>query len=265
MQNPMTDTVNWVAAMPESQAHQATTRENWMHPIRWIPPAATSLLDVGCNVGELLEYCHKLYPLMHLAGVEINRAALERARQRLPFTELYSSSAVEMPFADQSFDCITCIETLEHIPAQLRKQCLREIRRVLKPGGRFVLRVPHAGIFAFLDSNNLRFRLPSVYRRLLKKGRRDAGYARGSDDVVWHHHFTRDELFELLGDDWQLEASRTGGLLLLPLTDFLLWPFYRTQRTDNIFYRALHSLAEVDIGWDFGKASFDILFVLKKV
>jgi len=54
-----------------------------MHPIRWIPSAATSLLDVGCNVGELLEYCHKLYPAMRLAGVEITDAALEKARQRL--------------------------------------------------------------------------------------------------------------------------------------------------------------------------------------
>jgi len=56
--------------------------------------------------------------------------------------------------------------------------------------------------------------------------------------------FTRKELHELLGDGWQLEASRTGGLLLLPLSDFVLWPFYRLQRTSNALYRALHRIAE---------------------
>jgi len=99
----------------------------------------------------------------------------------------------------------------------------------------------------------------------LKRGCRDAGYERGSEDVVWHHHFTRKELHELLGDGWQLEASRTGGLLLLPLSDFVLWPFYRLQRTSNALYRALHRIAELDIGWDYGKASFDILMVLRRL
>ena len=236
-----------------------------MHPICWIPSSTTSLLDVGCNVGELLEYCHKLYPAMRLAGVEINATALEKARQRLPHIDLHASSAQHLPFADESFECVTCIETLEHIPRALRSQCLLEIQRVLKRGGRLVLRVPHAGMFAFLDSNNLRFRLPSLYRLILKRGCRDAGYERGSEDVVWHHHFTRKELHELLGDGWQLEASRTGGLLLLPLSDFVLWPFYRLQRTSNALYRALHRIAELDIGWDYGKASFDILMVLRRL
>ena len=236
-----------------------------MHPICWIPSAANSLLDVGCNVGELLEYCHKLYPAMRLAGVEINAVALEKARQRLPYIDLHVSGAQHLPFADESFECVTCIETLEHIPRALRSQCLLEIQRVLKRGGRLVLRVPHAGMFAFLDSNNLRFRLPSLYRLILKRGCRDAGYERGSEDVVWHHHFTRKELHELLGDGWQLEASRTGGLLLLPLSDFVLWPFYRLQRTSNALYRALHRIAELDIGWDYGKASFDMLMVLRRL
>lgn len=263
MQTPVTE-LGWVKEISDSCTHQAPTAENLMHPIRWIPADGASLLDIGCNVGELLEYCHRLYPLMKLAGVEINKEALEKARRRLPQTELHPSSAEKLPFADESFDCVSCIETLEHIPADLRRQCLREARRVLKTGGRFILRVPYAGTFAFLDSNNVRFRLPNLYRRLLKKGRRDSGYAQGSDGVVWHHHFTTEEIVDLLGDGWKLEATRTGGLLLLPLSDYLLWPFYRLQRTRNAFYRALHRIAEFDIGCDYGRASFDILFILRK-
>jgi len=235
-----------------------------MHPIRWVPSDATSFLDVGCNVGELLGDCRDRYPAMRLAGVEINHVALNKAHQDLPGACLCVARADNLPFPDESFDCVACIEVLEHMPAELRQQSLLEMRRVLRRGGRLVLRVPHAGIFSFLDSNNFRFRLPRLYRALLKHGRRDAGYSGGSEDVVWHHHFTREELRELLGDGWEVECSRTGGLLLLPISDIALWPFYRLQRIDNVLYRTLQRISNFDISCDYGRASFDILMVLRR-
>ena len=238
--------------------------QNLMHPIRWVPSDATSLLDIGCNAGELLAYCGAVYPAIRLSGVEINPDALEKARENLPAADLQHASAEALPFPDASFDCVTCIEVLEHIPSNLRSKALSEMRRVLRPRGRLVLRVPHAGLFAFLDSNNIRFRIPRIYNALLKNGRRDAGYAGGSADVVWHQHFKKQELQELLGEGWELESSRTGGLLLFPLSDIALWPFYRSRRTNNFLYRALHRLSDFDIGCDYGKASFDILMVLKR-
>jgi SAM-dependent methyltransferase len=236
-----------------------------MHPIRWIPGDANSLLDIGCNAGELLAYCKEFHPAVRLSGIEINPTALAKARHNLPDADLHEGSAEKLPFPDAGFDCVTCIEVLEHIPAERRAQALAEMRRVTRPGGRLVLRVPHAGLFAFLDSNNLRFRAPKLYKTLLKQGRRDAGYNGGSEDVVWHHHFTKKELADLLGDGWEVESSRTGGLLLFPLSDIALWPFYRLQRTNNGLYRTLHRICDFDIGCDYGRASFDILMILKRI
>jgi SAM-dependent methyltransferase len=235
-----------------------------MHPIRWIPAEAEALLDVGCNVGELLSYCRELYPQMQLAGVDVNRVALGIARERLPEADIQAVGAEELPFSNASFDCVTCIEVLEHIPTRLRARALAEMRRVLCPGGRLVLRVPHAGMFAWLDAANFRFRMPWLYHTLLKKGRRDAGYENGSDSVVWHHHFTLDELLNLLGSGWTLEASRTGGLLLFPLFDIACWPFYRLRRIHNGLFRALQRGMNFDIGIDYGTASYDILLVLRR-
>ena len=240
-------------------------QQNWMHPACWIPDGTTSLLDVGCNTGELLSYCNELFPMIRLAGVEINKTALEQARQRLPLADLHVSAAEELPFADDRFDCVTCIEVLEHISVDVRSQSLKEMRRVLRPGGRLVLRVPHAGMFAFLDPNNFRFRMPHLYKTLIRQGHRDPNYSRESEDVVWHHHFTRDELKELAGNGWQIEASRTGGLLLMPLVDIACWPFYRIGRTDNFLFRVLQRIANFDIGFDYGKVSFDVLMVLRRV
>jgi SAM-dependent methyltransferase len=247
-----------------TKGRESQDRQNWMHPIRWIPADANSLLDVGCNVGELLRYCSAVHPAMRLFGVEVNSFALLQARKELPEAVFYEASAAELPFPDEVFDCVTCIEVLEHIPARLRQAALTEMGRVLRRGGRLVLRVPHAGLFAFLDSNNLRFRMPRLYGALLKKGRRDSGYAEGSEEVVWHHHFTRKELEGLLGKGWELESFRTGGLFLMAVADLASWPFYRLRRTNNISYRLLQRIANFDIGCDYGRASFDILMVLRR-
>lgn len=249
---------------PRKLTPEWVAKQNWMHPVRWIPPSAKSLLDFGCNVGELLSCCQELYPEMNLVGVDVNSTALESARRAAPRAKLHALESTNLPFADESFDCVTCIEVLEHLPVASRAQALAEMRRVLRSGGRLVLRVPHAGWFAWLDAANFRFRLPRLYHSLLREGRRDAGYENGSDGVVWHEHFTRDELLALLGTGWKVEASRTGGLLLFPLCDIACWPLYRAKKTTTSLFRLLQSGMNFDIGIDYGVASYDILLVLTK-
>jgi SAM-dependent methyltransferase len=246
-------------------ARSAPERQNLMHPIRWVPPEAGALLDVGCNAGELLGYCRALYPEMRLAGVDVNSNILEKVREYLPGADLHTAGAESLPLPDASFDCVTCIEVLEHIPPDLRARALGEIRRVLRPGGRLVLRVPHAGAFAWMDAANFRFRLPKLYGKVIGEGRRDAGYAHGSQDVVWHHHFTEEEVMRLAGEGWQVEARRTGGLFLFPLMDIACWPFYRARQIDSAVFRALQRVMDFDLGCDYGAASYDILLVLRRI
>ena len=235
-----------------------------MQPIDWIPPDARSLLDVGCNVGEFLAECRGKRPDLRLAGVDVNRDAVAKARAALPGVEIERTTATMLPFAGGSFDCVTCIEVLEHIPEGQREAALREIGRVLRPGGSLILRVPHAGATAWLDSNNVRFRFPRVYRALVGSGRRDAGYEHGSAEVVWHEHFTRDEVLRLAGDGWILDGERRGGLFIFPLTDWACWPLYRLRRTDNALFRGLQQLAHWDINVDYGALSFDMLLRLRR-
>jgi SAM-dependent methyltransferase len=237
---------------------------NKMHPIRWVPPGAGSLLDVGCNVGALLAHCQEIYPSMRLSGVEVNAGSLETARQRLPEADLRHSGAESLPFDDDSFDCLTCTEVIEHVPEADRPRAFAEMRRVLRPDGRLVLTTPHAGAFAFLDPNNLRHRFPGLYRRLVGKGMRDQGYESWTHGVVWHHHFTKRELTDLAGGGWTVEACRRGGMLLAPLADIGRWPFYRKGRYTHPLCRAMDFLYEFDFRFDYGPASYDILLVWRK-
>ncbi len=235
-----------------------------MEPAAWIPGTARTLLDVGCNAGDLLANLHQSHRHLRLVGVDVNAAQIERARKRLPRIEFHYASGIALPFPDDCFDCVTCIEVLEHVPADLREGALREMRRVLRPGGRLVLRVPHAGTFAWMDTNNFRFRFPAVYRILVGRGRRDDGYADSSAGVVWHHHFDKTELLRLLGGGWVLEGEQRGALFLLPLVDLLCWPFYRRRRVDNPIFRALQRVAAIDMARDFGAFSYGILLALRR-
>ena len=240
------------------------TRLNKMHPLSWIPAQTKRLLDVGCNVGELLLECSKRFPDMKLAGVDVNASAIECAQATLPDAEICRTEGGRLPFPDSAFDCVTCIEVIEHIPADRRAATLQEIFRVLAPGGRLVLRCPHRGVFAWMDSNNIRFRLPHLYRLLVRSGLRDAGYTGGSADIVWHHHFTRNELLSLVPQPCSIEHTQYGGLFLFPLGDILRWPFYRLKQQSNPMVRMIDRVMNWDIGIHYGAASFTILAIIRK-
>lgn len=228
-----------------------------------IPMSAASLLDVGCNVGELLTECWRARPNMRLAGVDLSPDAVTRARQAVPKGDIRVGSGCELPYAAESFDCVTCIEVLEHIPAQARGAVLSEIRRVLRPAGRLILQVPHAGLFSWLDPQNFRFRFPGFYAAAVGRGGRDDVYADGNR-VVWHHHFSLAELLSLCGGGWKPVAMKRGGLFLAPLSDAARWPFYRTGRTHGSVYHLLAAISNLDAAVDYGAASYDMTLVMER-
>jgi SAM-dependent methyltransferase len=235
-----------------------------MHVLDHIGPCVDSLLDVGCNAGAWLGHCARLYPGARLAGVDINETALELARSELPNVELHQAGAEKLPFLGSTFHYVTCIEVLEHLPPKLRPTAFQEMRRVLKPGGKLIVTVPHAGWFAWLDSNNIRFRFPNLYRRLIGVGARDGNYESRGRSVEWHHHFTDRELLDLAGPGWKCVQVQHGGLFLYPIMDWLSWPFYRARCHDH----KLRALFERIAGWDytlnFGRASYGVLIVFER-
>lgn len=230
----------------------------------WIDAPVDSLLDVGCNVGAWLAECTGRYPSARLAGIDINDAALRSARRWLPSVEFFQAGAEQLPFRDATFQYVTCIETLEHLAADVRALALHEIRRVLRPGGRLILSVPHAGWFAALDSNNFRFRFPRMYQRLIGRGLRDDAYVALRRDVEWHHHFTERELRELAGTGWRVVDVRRKGLILYPITDWMSWPLYRLGLFDHPLRHVLQRIAGWECRIDFGRASYGIMMMFER-
>jgi SAM-dependent methyltransferase len=233
--------------------------------LEWINPASEACLDVGCNVGALLSDIARRCGGASLVGVDINRDALEVARRRNPEMRFVHADVCDLPFENESFDIVTCLEVMEHVEPERRRRAFRELRRVARRGGRLIVSTPHDGWFAWLDANNVRFRVPRLHRTLLGSGIKDAAYHREQRPIVWHHHFRPGQLIELAQPGWRPVALRRGGLLIAPIVDWLRWPFYRANRGTHPVSLWLERLAAWDTSYDYRRASWRLMLVFEAV
>jgi len=95
------------------------------------------ILDLGCGtgiVGRLLR--DRLGGATSITGVDVSPAMIAKARTLAPEIEWHESNAMALPFPDRSFDLVLSQQMLQFVPDPLA--ALREIRRVLVPGGRII-------------------------------------------------------------------------------------------------------------------------------
>jgi SAM-dependent methyltransferase len=117
-----------------------------------LPPAA-EILDAGCGSGRTLD---ELVDYGAVRGVELDSEAVAAARAR-GRGEVVQGRLEELPWSDDTFDLITCLDVLEHTPDD--RATLRELRRVTKPGGHLLLTVPaYAMLWSRHDEINHHFR-----------------------------------------------------------------------------------------------------------
>jgi SAM-dependent methyltransferase len=178
-----------------ARMHAAEQRQWWYAGMRSISLALLDgalprdkkhrLLDAGCGTGG------NLGPLRRygwVAGLDLADEALRLAREQ--GAPVVRSDLSTLPFMDASLDCITSFDVLYHRWIPDDHAAVREVVRVLRPGGWFFLRVPAL--------------------RLLR-GAHD-------EEVLTRHRYTRAEVEVLLSDcGLNLQRSSYCNFLLLPL------------------------------------------------
>ncbi len=126
------------------------------------------ILDVGCGTGANLLM---LSQYGDAEGVDVSEDALAFCRER-GLDKVKLGAAEALPYDDATFDLVTALDVVEHLDDDLAG--LREMRRVLRPGGRVLLFVP---TFMFLwglqddvSNHRRRYRLPELRRVLEQAG-----------------------------------------------------------------------------------------------
>jgi SAM-dependent methyltransferase len=129
----------------ELQTHRAEDRHWWYRGRRTVLdrviddlrlPARARILDAGCGSGRnMVEFARH----GTVTGIELSHTSVCLARER-EAGEVVEGSVLEMPFDADAFDLAASLDVIEHLEHDL--QALRELRRVVAPGGTLLVTVP---------------------------------------------------------------------------------------------------------------------------
>jgi ubiquinone/menaquinone biosynthesis C-methylase UbiE len=100
------------------------------------------LLDVGCGTGRTLHQLAIAHPTMRLHGTDLSPAYIKKARQRLLDVDevtLAVENGEHLPWADATFDAVTSVYMFHELPRHARRNVIREMYRVVRPGGLVVI------------------------------------------------------------------------------------------------------------------------------
>jgi demethylmenaquinone methyltransferase/2-methoxy-6-polyprenyl-1,4-benzoquinol methylase len=99
--------------------------------------AETKVLDLCCGSGQATQYLVK--SSQDVIGLDISPVSLQRAQRNVPQAKYVEALAEEIPFPDAEFDLVHTSVAMHEMKPAVLQQILKEVYRVLKPGGVFAL------------------------------------------------------------------------------------------------------------------------------
>jgi SAM-dependent methyltransferase len=142
-------------------------------------PEGAQVLDAGCGTGRTMT---ELGGYGEVHGFDLNPAGVEYAKG-LGLADVRVARVEEIPYEDDSFDLVTCLDVIEHTPDDRRS--LHELLRVTRPGGWLVVTVPaYQLLWSSHDVAN------QHYRRYRRSQLAVAGEAAGWEPRAWTYFNT---------------------------------------------------------------------------
>jgi len=96
-----------------------------------------AILDIGCGTGMMMQ---SMGSHGQTYGLEISPDAIRLSKQRGLHRIVRSNAGMGLPFKNAAFDAVTCLDVLEHLDDD--RNLIKEVFRVLKPGGHVIITVP---------------------------------------------------------------------------------------------------------------------------
>lgn len=174
----------------------------------------SKVLDIGCGDGRFINYLSRAG--LESVGIEFSIEALKKAKERN--LSVCLADGHFLPFRDETFDIITCIEVLEHIFNYA--DVLAEMKRVCKKQGKMILVVPN-----FMRLVNRYLMVVGLY-----------------PDMPEHiHHFTFTSFKQTLEQNGLKIEDLSGDFVYVPRTRLHIpW---KTFRVDKIIHKLCPNLS----------------------
>jgi len=108
--------------------------------LRVVEPSQGPILDVGCHSGTFTKVLRSKLKAKNIYGIDVSSSAIALAKKRLPYGNFQVADAAKLPFQNNFFQDVFCLEVLEHIDDPI--SAVEEINRVLKKKGKLYILVP---------------------------------------------------------------------------------------------------------------------------
>ena len=117
---------------------------HWRELVRL--PVDCEVLDAGCGNGDYTRLA--LQDGARVWAFDLSQEMVASTERRLAASgldaeELQVASVVEIPYPDDRFDVVLCFAVIDHVPDEKRQDAVRELVRVLKPGGTLFINTPN--------------------------------------------------------------------------------------------------------------------------
>ena len=146
------------------------TRDRIETALRFMPQDVKEILDVGTGYGFLEELIQKTRNKISLYGIDISPLGIRKLRSNFK-GDFKVADLREIPYPENSFDAVFALEVLEHIPPTDTFLALKELMRVLIPGGILIVSVPTNEVindFSKNPSGHLRIYTPELIKAELR-------------------------------------------------------------------------------------------------
>lgn len=196
----------------------------------------SNILDYGCGIGQSLQEVIKFNP-KKVFGIDISEVSIQKAKDSIQKSnsnvELLVDNCEKTKFNDNTFDIIYGSGILHHLDISL---CLKEMHRILKPGGRFLFIEP-------LGTNPI----INFYRKLTPNSRSKDEHPLINDD------------FELIKNNFNKLQIKYYGFFTL-----IFFPFYTTPKK-SFNFKILKKIDQFLFKFNiFKKFAWSVLIIAEK-
>lgn len=99
-----------------------------------------NIVDLGCADGRMLDSIHQHYPEAYCIGIEYSQELVDFSKEMFSGIEVVKGDVQSLELENDNFDVAIATAVIEHVPEP--SKMIREVKRILKPGGIVILTCP---------------------------------------------------------------------------------------------------------------------------